>query len=503
MAKLIFCFDGTCNDVEDAAQRETPSSGTEDNNITNVLKLHLLLGGDLRDGQRHFDDQLSLYYPGVGTYGRKIKRIFNAALALTDVGRIIKNAQQDLREYHHPGDQVFVFGFSRGAAIARRFCSVISEKDEFSAVRVALLGVFDTVASFGMPDLSAERRPHSDVLFEDCTIAPNIGQAVHLVSINDRRKAFQPTLMNDEPQVTEVWFAGAHSDVGGGYRRDGLSDICLRFLLDEIDRRDLGLKKLAPNQILFEELTDGEDKADIQLDDVLIEPNAFGVNHEQKRMWPVSMFTLYDRHVTRIKDDRITADPRPVVHYSVAERIYGDSDYRPQGLRRAHSILNIDGTLSNFDNLGHHLEVGMRALIPLEIGVPRTVPVFAHHRYNRTGLLLEQGKRYRFTVSAERTWRDASIACNGDGWDRDHPDIRWFKDVGVAMMEPFRRFPTADWFALIGAVGDNDDELFNIGQAGTQYTPATSGEFCPFANDLKRMYGNNDGFLYVTVERLD
>ena len=77
------------------------------------------------------------------------------------------------------------------------------------------------------------------------------------------------------------------------------------------------------------------------------------------------------------------------------------------------------------------------------------------------------------------------------------------KMVGVAMMEPFRRFPEAKWFALIGAVDDNDDELFVIGQAGTQYTPATSGQFCPFANDLKRMYGNNDGFLYVTVERLD
>ena len=181
-----------------------PSGGTEDNNITNVLKLHLLLGGDLRDGQHHFDDQLSLYYSGVGTYGRKIKRIFNAALALTDVGRIIKNAKEDLREHYHQGDKVFVFGFSRGAAIARRFCSVISQDAEFTNVRIALLGVFDTVASFGMPDLSAERRPNSDVLFEDCTIAPNIDQALHLVSINDRRKAFQPTLMNDENRVTEV-----------------------------------------------------------------------------------------------------------------------------------------------------------------------------------------------------------------------------------------------------------------------------------------------------------
>jgi len=502
MANLIFCFDGTCNDVEDAAQGETPSGGTEDNNITNVLKLHLLFGGDLRDGQRHFDDQLSLYYPGVGTYGRKIKQVFNAALALTDVGRIIKNARDDLRQYHCPGDKVFVFGFSRGAAIARRFCSVISKENEFSGIRIALLCVFDTVASFGMPDLSEERRPNSDVLFENCTIAPNIDQALHLVSINDRRKAFQPTLMNDEARVTEVWFAGAHSDVGGGYRRDGLSDICLRFVLDEIERRDTGLKKLAPNRIVFEELTDGEDRADLQLDDVLIEPNAFGINHEQKRMWPISMFTLYDRHVTRIKDDEIAAEPLPVVHHSVAERIYADSEYRPQGLRRAHSILNIDGGLSAFDNLAHHLEVGMRPLLPLDVSEPRTIPVFAHQLYNRTGLLLEKGRRYRFSVTAERTWRDASIECNGDGWDRDHPDIRWFKDVGVAMMEPFRRFPEAKWFTLIGGVGDQDQELFAIGQGGTQYIPENSGEFCPFANDLKRMYGNNDGFLYVTVERM-
>jgi hypothetical protein len=68
-------------------------------------------------------------------------------------------------------------------------------------------------------------------------------------------------------------------------------------------------------------------------------------------------------------------------------------------------------------------------------------------------------------------------------------------------MEPFRREPDANWFTLIGAVGDTDSELFIVGTAKVEYQPTRSDEFCPFANDLKRMYGNNEGRIYLTVTR--
>lgn len=497
---LIFCFDGTSNEPADAAQGETRLGGVEDNNISNVLKLHLIFGGDLNDGNRHNLDQLSLYYSGVGTYGAKHKRIFNAALALTDVGRILEMAFEDLDIHWQSGDRIFVFGFSRGAAIARKFCSELSKTRGHKQKKVSLLGVFDTVASIGMPDLSTEEPPETDVIFEDHFIASNIKEALHLVSIDDKRKAFQPTLINAEDRVTEVWFAGAHSDVGGGYRRDGLSDIALRFMLDELDRRKTGIQKVAPSEIKYGKIKADAEDIDIELEDVIVEPNIFGLNHQQSRPWPISEFTLYDREVVVLEANEYS-EREPLIHHTVAERIYGDSEYRPAGLKQQpHKILYPDQNTNLFQNLGHHIRVGMRALRPLDVGESAEVPVYAHQFHNRTGLVLEKGKTYKFKVRGTRKWKDGDIECSADGWKRNRPGIGWIKELAIGRVEFLRREPDEDWFKLIGAVGDNDDETFAIGTATARHSPKKSDEFCPFANDLKRLYSNNDGFLVVAVE---
>lgn len=499
---LIFCFDGTSKEPADAAQDQTRSGGLEDNSISNILKLHLLFGGDLKDGNPHKLNQQSLYYSGVGTYGNKLKRIFNAGLALTDVGRIIDSALADLNEHYQGGDRIFVFGFSRGAAIARRFCSIVGKTRGHKQKRITFLGVFDTVASIGMPDLSTDEPPESDVIFEDHTISHNIRQALHLVSLDDKRKAFQPTLMNAEPRVTEVWFTGSHSDVGGGYRRDGLSDNTLRFMLDEFDRRKLGLIKLAPSEIRFDKIKADKGDINIDLDDIAVEPNPFGLNHEQSRPWPISEFTLYNRDVVVLSGNKVSDKP-PLVHHTVAERIYGDGEYRPAGLKKpTHEVLYPDQTRNSFDNLGHHIRIGMRSLRPLDVGESNELPIFAHQYHNRTGLLLERGCKYTFKVKANQTWKDGNISCDADGWKRNRPNINWIKELAIGRMEPFRRVPGEDWFKLIGAVGDNDDEHFVIGTGKVTYVPKKSDEFCPFANDLKRMYSNNDGHVLVTVTRV-
>lgn len=109
---LIFCFDGTGNEPKDAVQSQTRSNGTEDESISNILKLHLLFGGDLSHDPDNQKDQLSLYYQGVGTYGSKIKRLVNVGLALKDPGRIINEALSDLNNYRRESDIISVFGFS-------------------------------------------------------------------------------------------------------------------------------------------------------------------------------------------------------------------------------------------------------------------------------------------------------------------------------------------------------------------------------------------------------
>ena len=76
------------------------------------------------------------------------------------------------------------------------------------------------------------------------------------------------------------------------------------------------------------------------------------------------------------------------------------------------------------------------------------------------------------------------------------------KKTGYQGQEPFRREADADWFTLAGAVGDTDNEQFIIGNRKTEHMAKRSEEFRPFANDLKRLYGNNEGRINLTLTRL-
>ena len=496
---VIICFDGTGNEPTDAQQEHGVFGRIEDEGVTNVLKLHLLFGGDLLDGH-HFDDQISLYYPGVGTYGGKFKRAFNSALAPEnlDVERIMQGAGADLKRIHENGDQIFLFGFSRGAAIARRFAALLHDYLGPDA-RIRFIGVFDTVASIGKPNLHENDKPISDVLFENGTISGDICEALHLLAIDERRKAFQPTLMNKDERVREVWFAGAHSDVGGGSHRDGLADIALQYMLDEIDRRKLGLKTLAPTKIDFDNLLPDASEAIIDLDDIMIEPDPFGKSHQQQRTPLASRITLDTRQV-RVNVDDSPSDHVPLVHYSAAERIYGDEDYRPKALKQLrHTLVQPDGAIR--DEFA-----GMRHLREIERGGEAVgFRVRAIMLHNHTGMLLERGAAYVFEVPADQTWFDAEIECGPQGWTVENQNLSTAKRLVIKLREDNRRHPSANWFELIGSVGDGDQEVFRIFEHRsdeTAYVAESTGELCVFANDLKRMYGNNHGRILANVRRI-
>ena len=89
-----------------------------------------------------------------------------------------------------------VFGFSRGAALARKFVSEILAEDPRR--EVSFLGVYDTVAAMN----GIHRRGDvisSDVLFENGALNERVQRAVHLVALDEERVAFTPTLINRDP----------------------------------------------------------------------------------------------------------------------------------------------------------------------------------------------------------------------------------------------------------------------------------------------------------------
>ena len=351
---ILLCFDGTNNHPKDAEQEREwfGRNKIEDSGITNVLKLHLIFGGDL-DNKSGSATQHSFYYPGVGTYGSKFRQVFNATLAPEnlDVGRIILNAASDLKSVYQPGDKIFIFGFSRGAAIARKFASVIGKHiDCIKNPRpVRFLGVFDTVASIGVPNLDKHDMPRSDVVFEDQFISPHIQEALHLVAIDENRVAFQPTLMNAETRVTEVWFPGAHSDVGGGFWYDGLSDTTLQFMLEHIKRKALGVTLHKPADINFANLIAAGGKYHIDFDDVRILPDILGKSHPKDRWGPIAGLTLSPRKICVLDAGKPSATGTPLVYVGTGTRIEKIAEYRPQALKdvQHHQITMAGDLLKN------------------------------------------------------------------------------------------------------------------------------------------------------------
>lgn len=117
--------------------------------------------------------------------------------------------------------------------------------DEFvlnGMVTIEFVGVWDTVGAVGMPfeelrDLFNWIYP---MRFSELTPSSRIKRACHALSIDDDRRTFHPELWNEQgirdTQVDQVWFAGVHSNVGGGYVKHGMSLVALDWMMAEAER---------------------------------------------------------------------------------------------------------------------------------------------------------------------------------------------------------------------------------------------------------------------------
>jgi hypothetical protein len=324
MKKLIFCFDGTCNSPEDSADF------FEDTSISNILKLHAFFGGKLNPkngANATLKGQHSFYYSGVGTRGNWLKRKFNAMFSppYGDMDDILDKAKEDLEDNFSVGDDIYIFGFSRGAAIARMFAAHLPYKVKF-------LGVFDTVAATrGSLDLNPDTYPVSGIVFENGTLGSHVEKAVHLLSLDEKRILFQPTLFNYDSRINELWFAGVHSDIGGSYWFDGLSDITLQYMLNCVDKE---LTIVDVKDIDYEGLKVASAQDTICIDDLNIKPLVTGKLHTQVRTKTNSV-TLSPRLV-RVNVNDLKSNHVPIVHHSVAKRFAQVSEYRPYALRDLH-----------------------------------------------------------------------------------------------------------------------------------------------------------------------
>ena len=256
--QLIVCCDGTCNEI------------TGDS--TNVLRLYRMLSRD--------QNQLAYYDSGVGTlvdlraltaWGRYWSKRLDAAIGQTIRDNWVE-AYRFLASNYTPGDEIYLFGFSRGAYTVRALAGAIhmcglprpelagqaalawniysNDDDHLPATArfrggnrfrsyfgveartpIHFVGVWDTVSSFGWFN-NYRTLPYT---FHN----PSIEYVRHAVSIDERRALFRENLFKapelPSPAFKQVWFAGVHCDVGGGYPEedDVLARHALRWMARE------------------------------------------------------------------------------------------------------------------------------------------------------------------------------------------------------------------------------------------------------------------------------
>lgn len=329
MKRLIVCCDGTWQQLNSSY----PS---------NVIKLAQAVKSSASDGL----GQIVFYDEGVGSDSNKI---LGGATGL-GIDRNIQDAYRFLCLNYEPGDEIYLFGFSRGAYTVRSLAGMIhcsglldrpnitraseayelyrnrgiKPKDKIAAdyreeygdrVPITLLGCFDTVGALGIPTLPAFKKYDEQLKkryrFHDTTLNKSIQNALHAVAIDEVREIFDVTLMKKNPdvenqRVIQVWFPGSHICIGGGSEEySGLSDTALQWMLDST--RNLGLG--------------------VEFDPSVI-PTGINPNYEIDFKNDPGFFKLAGVKFREV------GDAIEDLHQSTIERLQKRQDYRPKNLQK-------------------------------------------------------------------------------------------------------------------------------------------------------------------------
>ena len=239
---------------------------------TNVYKLFNMI----EDRTPH---QIAFYDRGLGTGFRKLS---GSAFGV-GISKNIRECYEFLFENYQAGDKVFLFGFSRGAFTVRSLSGFVNlfgilPKSRHELIKQAykiymmddrakrevvakeflsrhhtmkcpieFIGVWDTVGALGIPFKALDLVNPFKHGFHDTQLARNVVYGCHALAINDERRTFHPTLWDErddftKQRVEQVWFIGMHTDVGGGYAEQGLSDIALEWMVKKATATRRGLK---------------------------------------------------------------------------------------------------------------------------------------------------------------------------------------------------------------------------------------------------------------------
>lgn len=497
----------------------------------------------------------------IATIIQKARMMLELATGVGIIENITEGYTEIVRQYQ-PGDRIYLIGFSRGAYTARCIAGVIARcgllraehirfaadvvqlyryrdvkrsdrppveqtRDRFheaGTVTVHFLGLWDTVASLGLPlwgwwfrianlwrndSIGADRRATPAEGGLDTSPAAVCERVYHAISMDERRAQFFVTLFDqrrqgfrnardkglvafDEQIIEQVWFRGSHGGVGGGYADSGLSDIPLDWMMRAAEKAGLRLRAdSAPRP----------------------PGNALAEAHNEllrQRAW--YLFGTWPRWHPCPRPEQMNGDD---IFGRLHESVYHRAQHA--AARRA----------ARAQALGEEVPVDPEEMHFLDEGASVRIVVRADWVWNRTGVVFETGVLYRLQRAGSSTWQDKECgACGPEGQRRRRLRARLF---GA------RRLPQAQWMELVLTIAHPRDwplqelggralfrylfredpreltqSLMPIGRhlAGAEGTAfvlntAPGGMAYAFANDAWLQYENNSGAIELAITRLD
>lgn len=358
---IIVCADGTGN----------KGGYSPDSNVYKVYKMvDKHYQGACKDGVT-IDEQILFYDNGVGTQTNRFWRAISGGFGL-GFRRNVCDLYKFLARNYVEGDRIYFFGFSRGASTVRACNGMISKcglakgkglrnrelaalvdeayaayemhkktpelaekfknnPDKSSgAVPIKFLGVWDTVVALGFPKRTEVTGPVTlllnivfaafekvfDLLFPHSfyhyRLTDNVGHACQALAIDDERTSFWPYVWREKNRtndnVEQVWFAGMHSNVGGGYGRVGMATVPLYWMMKRAHEHGLVFTADAMQQ-------------------------TYEASHIHGRMYDsrsgfAMLYRYHPREIEKLCSDRLLGDIK--IHQSVMERLnHRTANYTP------------------------------------------------------------------------------------------------------------------------------------------------------------------------------
>lgn len=522
MKRIVVCCDGTWNDLDMRY-------------ITNVGRLVQCLGKNGKSGSKNIKQ--SVYYDdGVGAASGGVRKVIEGATGL-GIDEQIYGAYRHICINYEPGDEICLFGFSRGAFAVRSVAGMIGllglvapsnlkhlaramdayrdknptkqkafkqTQASFKQVKITLLGCWDTVGSLGIPDkipyFPLDNLFRKRYEFHNTDLGKHVERALHAVAIDERRKEFNVTMMHKakgapaSQVLMQTWFPGDHGCVGGGsWEKRAFSNRSLQWMITSADQ--LGINLGINTKLLHDEA--------IADSGVFFSSDINWIYGKKNRTMPEACVSWSD------------------IDSSVHQRWHELKEYRPWALKKRFATQLNELALDDV----RQTPLEMTALAK---GQSAFVRVAAANKHNASKVLVKPGETYQFEVNRLQVWKDGDLdPCDIRGWnttkgagakpaykDGDPIDPNKLKSALIKRAANKRMVKTSDWFELIVSCEKGNYKKLAIKVPALETEPyriaykATSeGELYFTANDLSHTldvidkYDNNSGWVWLKITR--